>query len=41
MKEAVLFEAFITWAEQLDTALLALAILADRDDLDGAHEAQQ
>ena len=41
MEEAVLFEAFVAGAEELNAALIAFACLADRDDRDGAHQAQQ
>src|SRR3546814_4777167 len=39
--EAVFFEAFVAGAEKLNAALVALAALADRDDGDCAHQAQQ
>src|SRR3546814_6842743 len=41
MQEAVFFEAFVAGAEKLNAALVALAALADRDDGDCAHQAQQ
>src|SRR3546814_1080552 len=41
MQEAVFFEAFVAGAEKLNAALVALAALADRDDGDCAHKAQQ
>src|SRR3546814_6100980 len=41
MCEAVFFEAFVAGAEKLNAALVALAALADRDDGDCAHQAQQ
>src|SRR3546814_15752151 len=41
MQEAVFFEAFVAGAEKLKAALVALAALADRDDGDCAHQAQQ
>src|SRR3546814_12094804 len=41
MPEAVFFEAFVAGAEKLNAALVALAALADRDDGDCAHHAQQ
>src|SRR3546814_9355041 len=41
MQEAVFFEAFVAGAAKLNAALVALAALADRDDGDCAHQAQQ
>src|SRR3546814_16691277 len=41
MQEAVFFEAFVAGAEKLNAALVALAALADRDDGDCDHQAQQ
>src|SRR3546814_9399665 len=41
MQEAVFCEAFGAGAEKLNAALVALAALADRDDGDCAHQAQQ
>src|SRR3546814_13198304 len=40
-QEAVFFEASVAGAEKLNAALVALAALADRDDGDCAHQAQQ
>src|SRR3546814_18044789 len=41
MQESVFFEAFVAGAEKLNAALVALAALADRDDGDCDHQAQQ
>ena len=41
MEEAVLFEAFVARAEELDAPLEALVALPDGDDRDRAHKAQQ
>src|SRR3546814_13799470 len=41
MQESVFVESFVAGAEKLNAALVALAALADRDDGDCDHQAQQ